>query len=62
MQHIKCSAPFNAGNRQILFVHSYCYLGFVIDDELTISHEYKAAYKKAERNIYMLGKCWILCR
>ena len=34
-------APFNVGNGQIMFVHSYCYLGCVINDELTISNEYK---------------------
>ena len=49
-------APFNAGNRQIMFVHSYCYLGCVINDELTILNEYKAVYRKAERKVYMLGK------
>ena len=49
-------APFNAGNRQIMFVHSYCYLGCVINDELTIANEYKAVYRKAERKVYMLGK------
>ena len=49
-------APFNAGNRQIMFVHSYCYLGCVMNDELTLVNEYKALYRKAERKVYMLGK------
>ena len=51
-----CPAPFNAGNRQIMFVHRYCYLGCVINDELSIINEYKAVYRKAERKVYMLGK------
>ena len=49
-------APFNAGNRQIMFVHNYCYLGCVLNDEFTITNEYKAVYRKAERKVYMLGK------
>ena len=55
-QRIGCPAPFNAGNRQIMFVHSYCYLGCVINDVLSIENEYKAVYRKAERRVYMLGK------
>ena len=49
-------APFNAGNRQIMFVRSYCYLGCLVNDELTVLNEYKAVYRKAERKVYMLGK------
>ena len=49
-------APFNAGNRQIIFVHRYCYLGCIINNELSVSNEYKAVYRKAERKVYMLGK------
>ena len=49
-------APFNAGNRQIMFVHNYCYLGCVINDELTLANEYKALYRKVECKVYMLGK------
>ena len=49
-------APFHAGNREILFVRKYCYLGCIIDDELTMLHEYKAVYRKAESKIFMLGK------
>ena len=48
-------APFNAGNRQIMFVRSYCYLGCLVNDELTVLNEYKAVYRKAERKVYMLG-------
>ena len=39
-----------------MFVHSYCYLGCVMNDELTLTNEYKALYHKVERKIYMLGK------
>ena len=49
-------APFKAGNSEIMFVRKYCYLGCIIDDELTMLHEYKAVYRKAERKIFMLGK------
>ena len=49
-------APFNASNRNMTFVRSYCYLGCVIDDKLTINKEYKPVYRKVERKVYMLGK------
>ena len=55
-QHIDCPAPFNVSTRQIMFVHSYCYLGCVINYELCISNENKAVYREAERKVYMLGK------
>ena len=55
-QRLGCPAPFNAGNRQIMFVRSYCYLGCVINDDLNVTSEYKSVYRKAERKIYMLGK------
>ena len=48
--------PFNAGSRQITCVHSYCYLGCIINDELTVLNEFKAVYRRAERKVYMLGK------
>ena len=54
--HIGSPAPFNAGNRQIAFIHSYCNLGCIIDNELTLTNEYKSVYMKIERKIYMLGK------
>ena len=50
-KRIGCPAPFNAGNNKIMFVHSYCYLGCIINDELSITNEW--LYMKAERNICM---------
>ena len=55
-QRIGCPAPFNADNRQIMYVHSYCYLGCLINDELTVENEYKSVFRKAEQKVYMLGK------
>ena len=55
-QGVGCPAPFNAGNKQIMFVHSYCYLGCVNNDVLSIENEYKAVYRKAEHKVYMLVK------
>ena len=49
-------APFNSGDRQILFVSKYCYLGSIIDNEMTMLHEYKAVYRKVEQKVFMLGK------
>ena len=39
-----------------MFVHSYCYLGCVNNDVLSIENEYKAVYRKAEHKVYMLVK------
>ena len=38
------------------FVHSYCYLGCTLDEDLIVANEFKAVYRKAERKVYMLGK------
>ena len=40
----------------ITHLYSYCYLGYVMNDELNLANEYKAFYRKVERKIYMLGK------
>ena len=39
-----------------MFVHTYCYLGSVLNDELTLENEYKALDRKLEQKVYMLGK------
>ena len=49
-------APFNAGNRQIMFVKNVCYLGAILDNAMTMALEYKAVYRKVEQKIFMLGK------
>ena len=46
------SALFEAGNRQITFVNSYCYLGCIIDDELSLVNEYRSVYRKADRKVH----------
>ena len=55
-REIECHAHFNAGNRQILFVNKFCYLGCIIDNEMTMVPEYKAVYRRVEHKIFMLGK------
>ena len=49
-------APFNAGNSTIVFVNTFCYLGCIIDTELTMLPALKHIYRKVEQKIYMLGK------
>ena len=49
-------APFSAGNRPIFFVSHFCYLGAIIDNEMSMSQEYKSVYRKVEHKIFMLGK------
>ena len=48
--------PFNAGNSIISFVDHFCYLGCIIDSELTMLPALKCVYRKVEQKIYMLGK------
>ena len=55
-REIECHAHFNAGNRPILFVNRFCYLGCIIDNEMTMVPEYKAVYRRVEHKIFMLGK------
>ena len=42
-------APFNAGNSNICFVDNFCYLGCIIDKELTMIPHYKAVYRCVEQ-------------
>ena len=49
-------APFNAGNSIISFVDNFCYLGCIIDSDLTMLPALKDVYRKVEQKIYMLGK------
>ena len=49
-------APFNAGNSTISFVRNFCYLGCIIDSELTMLPALKDVYRKVEQKVYMLGK------
>ena len=53
---IECHAPFNAGNRPILFVNKFCYLGCIIDNELNMVPEYKSVYRRIEHKVFLLGK------
>ena len=55
-REIEGHAHFNAGNRPILFVNRFCYLGCIIDNELTMIPKYKAVYRRVEHKIFMLGK------
>ena len=49
-------APFNAGNRQILFVKRFSYLGIVLDDELLLEPLYKKVCRQVEQKLFMLRK------
>ena len=49
-------ASFNAGNRQIMFVNRFSYLGIVIDDEMTLEPLYKNICRQVEQKLFMLRK------
>ena len=52
--------PVNVGNSIISFVDNVCYLGCIIDSELTMFPALKDVYRKVEQKIYILGKRWVL--
>ena len=49
-------APFNVGNSTISCVKKCCYLGCILDYELTMIPAYKDVYRNVEQTNYMLGK------
>ena len=49
-------APFNAGNRQIMFVKRFSYLGIILDDELLLEPLYKNICRQVEQKLFMLRK------
>ena len=49
-------ASFNAGNSKISFVDNFCYLGCIIDNELTMIPQCKAVYRRVEQKVFMLCK------
>ena len=56
IQRIGDPAPFNAVNSNILFVENFCYLGCIIDRELTMLAQYNAVYRRVEQKLFMLYK------
>ena len=49
-------APFNAGNRQIMFVTKFNYLGVTLDNELCLEPLYKNVCRQVEQKLFMLSK------
>ena len=49
-------APFNAGNRPIMFVKRFSYLGIILDDELLLEPLYKHVCRQVEQKLFMLRK------
>ena len=49
-------ASFNAGNSKIAFVDNLCYLGCIIDNELTMIPQFKAVYRRVEQKVFMFCK------
>ena len=55
-EHIGDPAHFNAGNSRIAFVDNFCYLGCIIDNDLTMVPQYRAIYRRVEQKIFVLCK------
>ena len=49
-------APFNVGNRQIMFVNKFSYLGITLDNEMLLDPLYKNVCRQVEQNLFMLRK------
>ena len=49
-------APFNAGNRRIMFVKKFSYLGIVLDSEMLLEPLYKNVCRQVEQKLFMLRK------
>ena len=49
-------APFNAGNRQIMFVDRFSYLGIVLDSELLLEPLFRNVCRQVEQKLFMLRK------
>ena len=49
-------AHFNAGNRLIMFVKGFSYLGILLDDELLLEPLYKHVCRLVEQKLFMLRK------
>ena len=47
-------APFNAGNRQIMFVRKIYYLGVIPDIEMLLEPLYKNIYRQVGQKLFML--------
>ena len=56
LKNIVAPAPFHAGNRQIMFVNRFSYLGIVIDNEMTLEPLYKHVCRQVEQKLFMLRK------
>ena len=56
LKSIQSPAPFNAGNRQIMFVKRFSYLGIILDDELLLEPLYKNVCRQVEQKLFMLRK------
>ena len=49
-------AHFNAGNRRIMFVKQFTYLGIVLDEELSLTPLYKDVVRQVEQKLFLLRK------
>ena len=56
LKYMHDPAPFNAGNRQIMFVNRFSYLGIILDDELLLEPLYKNVCRQEEQKLFMLRK------
>ena len=46
----------NAGNRQIMFVKRFSFLGIILDNELLLEPLYKNVCRQVEQKLFMLRK------
>ena len=56
LKTIRDPAPFNAGNRRIMFVKRFSYLGIILDEELLLEPLFKNTCRQVEHKLFMLRK------
>ena len=56
LENLNSHAPFNAGNRRIMFVNQFVYLGITLDDEMTLEPLYTNVVRQTEQKLFTLRK------
>ena len=56
LKNLTSHAPFNAGNRLIMFVNQFVYLGITLDDEMTLESLYTNVVRQTEQKLFTLRK------
>ena len=54
--HYNLHRPLTFNNKEIQYVHTFNYLGLLLDDKLTFTPHYRLVKRRIENNIFVLSK------